>query len=91
MLAGYLQNGEAIIMKRSNRLWREWADKEKIRYKQVNFVHDEWQTECFESRDGVEHLGYLQRRSIEVTGEELGLYCPLAGSTDIGRNWYETH
>lgn len=91
MLAGYLQNGEAIIMKRANRLWREWADKEKILYQQVDFVHDEWQTECLGSMDMAENLGYLQRKSIEKAGEHLNLYCPLAGSTQYGKNWLETH
>lgn len=91
MLAGYLQNAESIIMKRANVLWREWADKEKINYKQVNFVHDEWQTECFEDNDGCERLGYLQRESIVQVGKDLKLYCPLAGSTDFGTNWLETH
>lgn len=91
MLAGYLQNAEAIIMKRSNRLWRQWADEEKILYKQVDFVHDEWQTECHGSQDMCERLGELQRNSIEQTGKDLNLYCPLAGSTDFGINWLETH
>jgi len=91
MLAGYLQNGEAIIMKRANRLWRKWADEDLIEYGQVNFVHDEWQTECYGSQDMAEHLGLLQRTAIEQVGKDLNLYCPLAGSTDYGRNWLETH
>lgn len=91
MLAGYLQNGEATIMKRANRLWRQWADEAKIEYGQVDFVHDEWQTECYGSQDMCEHLGLLQRKAIEQVGEDLNLYCPLAGSTDYGKNWLETH
>lgn len=91
MLAGYLQNGEAVVMKWANRLWRQWATEEKIKFKQVNFVHDEWQTECYESLDGAERLGELQRNSIVQAGVDLGIYCPLAGSTDIGKNWYDTH
>lgn len=91
MLAGYLQNGEAVVMKHANILWREWADEARIEYKQVNFVHDEWQTECYGSLDAAEYLGELQRNSIVEVGKRLGVYCPLAGSTDIGRNWYDTH
>lgn len=91
MLAGYLQNGEAIIMKRANRLWRQRADDAKIDYKQVNFVHDEWQTECYGDTDMCDHLGLIQREAIRDVGVELGLYCPLAGSTDMGANWLETH
>lgn len=91
MLAGYLQNGETIVMKHANILWREWANREKIPYKQVNFVHDEWQTEVNGSRDAAERLGQLQCRALTVTGERLGCYCPMAGETRIGTNWLETH
>lgn len=91
MLAGYLQNGEAIVMKHANRLWRKWADEEKILYKQVDFVHDEWQTECSGSLDMAERLGEIQRNSIVQAGLDLNIFCPLAGSTDIGKNWLETH
>jgi DNA polymerase I-like protein with 3'-5' exonuclease and polymerase domains len=91
MLAGYLQNGEAIVMKWANRLWREWATKEKINVKQVNFVHDEWVTEVYGSRDEAEHLGLLQTKAIEQAGKDLNIYCPLAGSTDVGFNWSEVH
>jgi DNA polymerase-1 len=91
MLAGYLQNGESVIMKHANRLWRQWADEAGINYKQVNDVHDEWQTEVKGSRDEAEALAELQRQSIEQTGRDLNVYCPLAGSSSIGKNWYETH
>jgi DNA polymerase I-like protein with 3'-5' exonuclease and polymerase domains len=91
MLAGYLQNGESVVMKHANRLWRQWADEAGINYKQVNDVHDEWQTEVKGSRDEAEALAELQQRSIEQTGRDLNVYCPLAGSSSIGKNWYETH
>lgn len=91
MLAGYLQNGEAVIMKLANILWTEQADKEKIRYKQVNFVHDEWQTQVYDSMDAAERMGVIQRESLVTAGEMVGCYCPLAGSTNIGFNWLETH
>lgn len=91
MLAGYLQNGEAIVMKHANIRWRQWADEEKIDYKQVNFVHDEWQTEVRGSEDAARRLGELQCKSLTLVGEELGCYCPMAGETRIGSNWLETH
>ena len=92
MLAGYLQNGEAVVMKHANLLWRNWADKEKIKYRQVNFVHDEWVTECLGDRSMAEHLGFLQQKSIEQVGKDLGVYCPLAGGIPkIGKNWKEVH
>lgn len=91
MLAGYLQNGEATIMKHANWLWRQWADEAKIRYKQVNFVHDEWQTQVLDSMDAAEQLGQLQCRSLTVVGEQLNCFCPMSGETRIGANWLETH
>ncbi len=45
MLSGYLQNGEAVIMKHATRIWIEEARKEGIPFWWVNWVHDEWQTE----------------------------------------------
>lgn len=91
MLAGYLQNGEAVVMKHSNWLWREWADKEKINYKQVNFVHDEWQTQVDDSLDATERLAELQCQSITEVGKRLNVYCPLSGDYSIGTTWLETH
>jgi DNA polymerase I len=91
MLAGYLQSGEATIMKHANVLWRKEADKTGIRYKQIDFVHDEWQTDVLGTMQEAEEIGRLQRWAIEKTGENLGMFCPLAGSTDIGKSWAETH
>lgn len=91
MLAGYLQNGEAVVMKHANILWRKWADEARINYKQVNFVHDEWVTECYDSYDAACRLGELQAESIAEVGRRLNIYCPLAGSTDVGFNWGEVH
>jgi DNA polymerase-1 len=92
MLAGYLQNGEAVVMKHANIMWRQWADKEKIIYRQINFVHDEWVTECLGDTAMAEHLGYLQQKAIEQAGKDLGVYCPLAGGTPkLGSNWLEIH
>jgi len=90
-LAGMLQNGESTIMKHATREWVYMARKEKIDFKLVTWPHDEWQTEVAGSLDAAERLGYLQRKSIGSVGVELGLMCPLAGSTDIGRSWLDTH
>lgn len=91
MLAGYLQNGEAVVMKHANVLWRRWADEEGINYKQVNFVHDEWVTECVGYEEEAERLGVLQKLSIKQAGEDLGVRCPLEGQYAVGKNWYEVH
>lgn len=90
MLAGYLQNGEAVIMKRSNIAWRHSLKSQGIWFNQVNFVHDEWQTEALTHGDA-EKIGKTQCWSIEDTGVHFGLKCPLAGKYQIGKNWKETH
>lgn len=98
MLAGYLQNGESVIMKKANVLWRNQLIKEKIPFKQVNFVHDEWQTEVPKDYDLALHVAKIQAESIRIVGEQLGLRCPFEGSIlnqhkqiAIGYNWSETH
>ena len=91
MMAGYLQTGEACIMKHANLLWRKELDGLGIRYKQVNFVHDEYQTEVIGSRAEAQEVGAIQARSIRLVGEHFGLRCPMAGSYRVGQNWLETH
>ena len=91
MLAGYLQCGEAVVMKLANRIWRDRLRKEKIWFKQVNFVHDEWQTEVEDDLKLAEYVASVQRDSIRQAGEELDLFCRLDGSSVIGKNWKETH
>jgi DNA polymerase-1 len=90
MLAGYLQNGEAIIMKQANLLWQTQAKAEGLKFKQVNFVHDEWQTETYDLTTA-DRIGILKVQSIVQAGELLHMKCPLAGNAIIGRNWLETH
>jgi len=90
-LAGMLQNGESTIMKHACLKWIADAQKEKINFKLVTWPHDEWQTEVIGSKNAAERLGQIQRDAIEWAGRDLGLMCPLAGSTDIGKNWFDTH
>ena len=90
-LAGMLQNGESTIMKWATRQWIKDARAEGIKFKLVTWPHDEWQTEVYGGMDVAKRLGEIQRKSIETVGVELGLMCPLAGSTDIGKSWFDTH
>lgn len=91
MLAGYLQNGEAVIMKTAMLKWYREAKEEGINFEVVDFVHDEWQTIVYGGKPEAVRLGQLQRQALEDAGHDLGLYCPIAGSTIIGHNWKETH
>jgi DNA polymerase I len=90
-LAGMLQNGEAVVMKHSAITWTTAARKLGIKYKLVTWPHDEWQTEVEGSMNDAELLGNIQRQSIVDTGKKLSILCPLAGSTDVGRTWGDTH
>jgi len=90
-LAGMLQNGESVIMKHSAIQWVRQAKHEGIDFKLVTWPHDEWQTEVSGTKDTAEYLGSMQRQSIVDTGEKFSMVCPLAGSTDIGYNWKDTH
>tara|TARA_R110002020_G_scaffold109660_6_gene253717 strand:+ start:3754 stop:5598 length:1845 start_codon:yes stop_codon:yes gene_type:complete len=95
ILAGYLQNGEAILMKRANAIWRENAKEIGISYKQVGFIQDEWQCEVYGTRSEAELLGKLQCDALVQAGKEFNMNIPITGSTDItkkrGGSWLETH
>ena len=98
MLAGMLQSGEAIVMKLASIIWEKDLEELGITsYMLVNFVHDEWQTEVWAQSDSMrewkvaEIVGWVQAEAIRKAGEILGLFIPLAGAYDIGRNWKETH
>jgi DNA polymerase-1 len=98
-MSGYLQNGEAVVMKRACVLWHKQLDDEEIEYMLVNFVHDEWQTECQNNVDIALRIAHKQADALRIVGEELGLKCPLAGSFynedlkdyTIATNWAYTH
>lgn len=100
-MSGYLQNGEAIIMKKAALLWHEQLKKEEDlgRWLFVNMVHDEWQTEVSNSMDKALRIAKIQSDSLRIVGEELKLKCPLAGSYyndeardyTVGTDWSQTH
>jgi DNA polymerase I - 3''-5'' exonuclease and polymerase domains len=97
-LAGYLQNGEAVIMKRAVQIWYPKLIKEKVPFWWVNFVHDEWQTETINDMDVAKYIAETQADAIRQVGVDLKLRCPMAGSIlnahgrlAIGDNWMVTH
>lgn len=101
MLAGYLQNGEAVIMKKAKQIWWKRLSKEKVPFWLVNWVHDEWQTETVNCMDTATYIAQVQADAIRIAGEEYNVYCPLAGSwqkeenglmvPSVGTNWCHTH
>ncbi len=90
MLAGYLQNGEAVAMKRWIREWRSMAHKESLWFRMVDFVHDEVQVEVNTEEDG-KRLILIQQEAMKKVSDELKLFCPLTVSGDIGYSWATTH
>lgn len=90
MLSGYLQNGESIVIKRWVLKWTERAKEEGLKFKLVDVVHDETQTEVYSKEDG-ERLLEIQGKCMQEVGEELGLFCPLATSGTVGKSWFDTH
>lgn len=97
-LAGYLQNGESVIMKRATQLWYPRLVKEKIPIWPVNFVHDEWQVETVRDMEVAKYVAETVADSIRLVGLDLGLRCPFAGSVlnghgklAIGDDWLSTH
>jgi len=90
MLAGYLQNGESTIMKHATVLWTQEAKKERLRYRLLDLVHDEWQVECPTGREAT-RVGELMCAALVDVGNMFDMFCPLAGDYVIGKNWKETH
>jgi DNA polymerase I-like protein with 3'-5' exonuclease and polymerase domains len=96
-MSGYLQNGEAVCMKKATLLW--WPKLKDYDARIVNFVHDEWQVECPNDNDVAMEIAAMMADSLRQVGEELKLKCPLAGSYwnddlkdyTIATNWSKTH
>lgn len=89
-LAGMLQNGESVVVKHWVLEWKTAAEKEGLDFKLIDIVHDEVQVEV-PSMEIAERLIRIQKESMNRVRDKLDVFCPLAVSSDIGRNWYETH
>lgn len=88
-MSGYLQSGEAIVMKKASLIWMkeledDFEEKEEAsvqsQAKVVNLVHDEWQTETPNNMAIALRVAEAQSQSLRMVGESLKLKCPLAGS-----------
>lgn len=90
-LAGILQNGESVLMKWAMRESHRRLRGDGIRYKQVTWVHDEFQTEVTGTKQEAEHVRDTQINCISWAGKELGFYIDTPGSGSIGLNWAQTH
>lgn len=96
-MSGYLQNGEAVCMKLAT--VKFYPELQNLGGKLVNFVHDEWQSECRNNMEVAIQIAKLKADALRQVGEDLKLNCPLAGSYwnddlkdyTIGTNWSVTH
>lgn len=91
MLAGYLQNGEAIIMKGACREWQSVLRREKIPFRLATWPHDEWQTEILDDEDICQFVQETQKQSIRNQAERLSMNCPLEAASKWGYTWKDTH
>jgi DNA polymerase I len=90
MLAGYLQNGEAVIMKHWTVEWRTLAKSAGLWFRHVDMVHDEVQVEVKTMEDAA-LLVKIQEQAMENINKKFNLFCPMAIEAKTGTNWLESH
>lgn len=99
-MSGYLQSGEAIVIKTAAVIINEALHEEKLlkKWMFVDIVHDELQSEVRNDMHLAIKVAKIKADAIKIAGERLGLRCPLAGSYmnddkkyTIGKTWYATH
>lgn len=88
-LSGMLQNGEKIITARAAEIWVPRLEECKVQYKLVNYVHDEFVTECLPEDAAM--IRNIQCEAIHQVGLDLKMNCRLSGEGKIGKNWMEVH
>ena len=84
-----LQSAGAVVMKKALVILHEKLTNQKIWFKIVANVHDEWQIETTE--DKANEIGELGRLAIKEAGEWFNMNCPLDGDYKVGSTWAETH
>ncbi len=91
VLAAMLQSGESIVMKHALNLWHKQFKETGYNFALVNDVHDEYVTLSWEDEGTTKLMGKLQCKAIEETGKKFNMFCPLAGSYQIGSTWHDVH
>ena len=84
-----LQGAGAIAMKQALVFLHKDLTKQKIPFKLVANVHDEWQIEVPEKY--AEQVGRSGVTAITDAGLEFKMNCPLTGEYKVGTSWKETH
>lgn len=96
-MSGYLQNGEAVVIKTAALIAHPKLSKYESFF--VDIIHDEYQVETPNNVAIAIEVGNLLSDAIRQAGEEFNLRCPLAGSFwdpdhkdyTMGVNWAQTH
>jgi DNA polymerase-1 len=84
-----LQSAGAIVMKYALVIASKKLDSMALPYRLVAQVHDEFQIEVPE--DYADRVGVVFRNSVKQAGVDLNMRCPLAGKTNSGLTWADTH
>jgi len=84
-----LQSCGAIIAKQWCVTMHQMFEQESLLVKQVAFVHDEIQVECYE-QDSAKVAGIMVDAA-RIAGEQLGFRVPVDAQAKIGMSWYDTH
>jgi len=89
MIGMYLQNMESVLMKYACSMWQKILKRLGIKYRLLNWVHDEFVTECLPEDAAL--VSKVQNWSIAKAGKMFKLHCPMGGESKIGHNWLEVH
>jgi DNA polymerase-1 len=90
MLAGYLQNYEAVIVKKTVLLSLNKIRKLGIPCKPINVVHDEIIYET-DTKEHAEQIGKIVQETFREVGELYKMRIPIDGECKIGKTWLEVH
>ena len=91
-LSVYLQGFEAVVMKKAYIDWFYRLRKENlVKFKNLAWVHDEYQVEVHGNLSCAHHVGETIKRSIRDAGLFFKLNVPLEGSAGYGSSWAQTH
>jgi DNA polymerase-1 len=88
-LNSLLQGAGAVVMKQAMVNLHRMAHAQRLDFKQVGWIHDEFQCEVSEAH--AEAFGKLAVYAIHKTTQDFNLRCPMTGEYQIGDKWYDTH
>ena len=88
-MGAFLQGFEAVVMKKAMVLYHKNLADKGVHFKQVAFVHDEFQVETPEIH--AEVVGTTIVKAIEEAGTLLSSLCPLTGEYRKGSSWAVCH